>query len=159
MSPGLPRIEASRIRGPGRRRRCCRCIRRGAYGHPAAQPGNLITLDSSFTSIFRSAATANFQTNYDTIDTLFGQTNALSSANGLSSVSTSFDQTMTVGVSSPYSLSMFITFYPEPYAHPTLDGELDIASVPESASAALLGVGTAGLGLRRRQINRAMRSA
>jgi hypothetical protein len=124
-----------------------------------AQPGNDISFQSSFTSIFHSSATAGFQTNYDTTDALFGQTNGLSSANGLSSISTSFDQLVTDALSTPYSMSMFVTFYPVAYAHPTLDGELDVASVPEPASAAILGVGIAGLGLRRRQRNRALRSA
>jgi hypothetical protein len=118
-----------------------------------AQPGTDITFDSSFTSIFHSTATANFQTNYDPTDTLFGQTEALSLANGLSSTSTSFDQTLVGTVSSLYSMSMFVTFNPVAYAHPTLDGELEVESVPEPTSMALLGVGIAGLGVRIHRMN------
>jgi hypothetical protein len=116
-------------------------------------PGSEIDFGSRFTGIFNTGSTANFHTFNDPADTSFGRTDDLSAFDGLSSQSNANDQDVLEFVSSPYSMSIFITFTPVPNAHPTLDGELT-AQVPEPASVALLSFGFIGLRLLRLRMAR-----
>jgi hypothetical protein len=115
--------------------------------------GTVLTLESDFTAIMRTASVSSYISYQDNSNTAFGMSKSLSSFSAQGPGAYSFGPAdVVVGASGLYSISEYITFNPVAGAHPTLDGTLT-ANVPEPASFAMFGVGALGLAavMRRRR--------